>query len=240
MTKTTAHRLPGRPLAGRLFVLGALASVGSLPALACGGGQKPAETASAPSSTSVLDTSTPAAPASGAADSSSAAPASSDSAPSPLAQVLTTDSGQIQKIFDAASSAPAATLKPDGAKGGDALAKGVRDVAKKLSPGMQPDGPLAMGAVKEKQHLQTDVTLQPGKCYSIVGYSKKVKDLDLYLLLPPGILSGQDLTDDNKPIIGGAPQPMCPVSQTAITYKLDIFADSGGGDVAVQLFSKGQ
>jgi hypothetical protein len=231
MTMKTAH----------LFVLGALASVGSLPALACGGGQKPAETASAPSDNSVLDTAPPASAATAPADSSSAAPAAStDSSPSPLAQVLTTDTGQIQKIFDAANSAPAATLKPDGAKGGDPLAKGVRDVAKKLAAGMQPDGPLAMGAVKEKQHLQTDVTLQPGKCYSIVGYSKKVKDLDLYLLLPPGILSGQDLSDDNKPIIGGPPQPMCPVSQTAITYKLDIFADQGGGDVAVQLFSKGQ
>jgi len=232
MTKKTAH----------LFVLGALAGVGSLPALACGGGQKPAETASAPTDSSVLDTATPAASATGSpADSSSAAPAAStDSSPSPLAQVLTTDTGQIQKIFDAASAAPAATLKPDGAKGGDPLAKGVRDAAKKLPAGMQPDGPLAMGAVKEKQHLQTDVTLQPGKCYSIVGYSKKVKDLDLYLLLPPGILSGQDLSDDNKPIIGGPPQPMCPVSQSAITYKLDIFADQGAGDVAVQLFSKGQ
>lgn len=231
MTKTTAH----------LLAIVALAGAGSIPALACGGAQKPAETASAPSDTaSVLDQSTAAASASPAPADSSSAAASTDSAPSPLAQVLTTDSGQIQKIFDAASSAPAATLKPDGAKGGDALAKGVRDVAKKLPAGMQPDGPLAMGNVKEKQHLQTDVTLQPGKCYSIVGYSKKVKDLDLYLLLPPGILSGQDLTDDNKPIIGGAPQPMCPVSQTAVTYKLDIFADSGAGDVAVQLFSKGQ
>jgi hypothetical protein len=230
MTKTTAH----------LFVLGALAGVGSLPALACGGGQKPAETASAPTDSSVLDTA-PASSAAAPADSSAAAPAAStDASPSPLAQVLTTDSGQIQKIFDAANSAPAATLKPDGAKGGDPLAKGVRDVAKKLTAGMQPDGPLAMGAVKEKQHLQTDVTLQPGKCYSIVGYSKKVKDLDLYLLLPPGILSGQDLSDDNKPIIGAPPQPMCPASQSAITYKLDIFADQGAGDVAVQLFSKGQ
>ncbi|HEX8794860.1 MAG TPA: hypothetical protein VF765_28130 [Polyangiaceae bacterium] len=232
MTKTTAH----------LFVLVAFAGVGSLPALACGGGQKPAETASAPSDTSVLDQTPPASSAAAApADSSSAAAAAStDASPSPLAQVLTTDSGQIQKIYDAASSAPAATLKPDGAKGGDVLAKGVRDIAKKLPAGMQPDGPLAMGAVKEKQHLQTDITLQPGKCYSIVGYSKKVKDLDLYLLLPPGILSGQDLSDDNKPVIGGQPQPMCPVSQTPVTYKLDIFADQGAGDVAVQLFSKGQ
>jgi hypothetical protein len=232
MKKTTAQ----------LLALFGLAGVGVLPALACGGSPKPAETATAPSDSSAATDSAPAGSASSAlaspADSSSAAPADS-SPPSPLAQILTTDSGQIGKIFDAANSAPAATLKPDGAKGGDALAKGVRDAAKKLVAGMQPEGPLAMGALKEKGHLATDITLAPGKCYSIVGFSKKVKDLDLYLFVPPGILSGQDLTDDNKPIIGGAPQAMCPVSATPVTYKLDIFADSGSGDVAVQLFSKG-
>jgi hypothetical protein len=104
---------------------------------------------------------------------------------------------------------------------------------------MKPEGPLALGSVKEKQHLQTDITLAPGKCYSIVGFSKNVKDLDLYLFVPPGVLSGQDISDDNRPVIGGPPQPMCPVASSPITYKLDIFADSGGGDVAVQLFSKG-
>jgi hypothetical protein len=161
-------------------------------------------------------------------------------APTPLAQVLVTDAAVIQKGFDATVGAPAATLKPDGAKGTDALAKGVRDASKKLPAGMQPDGPMALGSLKEKQHLQTDVTLAPGKCYSIVGFAAKVKDLDLFLYLPPGMLSGQDLTDDNKPIIGGAPTPMCPVASTAITYKLDIFADVGAGDVAVQVYSKGK
>jgi hypothetical protein len=230
MNKTTAQ----------LFVLFGLAATGALPAIACAGAQKPADTASTDSG-GAASASPPADSALGAAsaapaDSSSAAPADT----SPLAQVLTTDSGQVSKIFDAASSAPAATLKPNGATGSDALAKGLADASKKLTPGMQPDGPMAMGSLKEKGHLQTDITLQPGKCYSIVGFSKKVKDLDLYLLLPPGVLSGQDLTDDNKPIIGGAPQPMCPVAATAVTYKLDIFADSGGGDVAVQLYSKGK
>ncbi|HEX3343608.1 MAG TPA: hypothetical protein VHS09_03505 [Polyangiaceae bacterium] len=229
MKKTTAS----------LLVVCGLAATGAVPTLyGCGGGAKPAATAGEPSG----DTSSLPEPA--VLATSSAAPADSSTAPandtSPLAQVLTTDAGQIQKIFQQAAAAPAATLKQNGATGGDPLAAGIRDAAKKLPAGMQPDGPLAMGSIKEKQHLQTDVTLAPGKCYSIVGYSKKVKDLDLYLLLPPGALSGQDLTDDNKPIIGGPPQPMCPVSPTAVTYKLDIFADSGSGDVAVQLFSKGK
>ncbi len=229
MKKTTAQ----------LLALFGLAGAGVLPALACGGTPKPADVPPTPSDTAAAtDSPLAAASASAApADTSSAAPA--DTAPSPLAQILNTDSGQVGKIYDAASSAPAATMKPAGAAGGDALAKGIRDAAKKLPAGMQPDGGMAMGSLKEKGHLQTDVTLAPGKCYSIVGFSKKVKDLDLYLFVPPGILSGQDLTDDNKPIIGGAPQAMCPVSTTAVTYKLDIFADSGSGDVAVQVFSKG-
>jgi len=225
MTKSVTHAL----------VLCAFVAAGSLPALsACGGGKKPADSP-APEASDTSSSESPLA--------SSAAPAASSAAPvdsAPLTQVLLTDSGQITKIFDAANAAPAATMKPNGATGGDALAKGVRDAAKKLAAGMQPDGAMAMGSLKEKQHLQTDITLQPGKCYAIVGYSKKIKDLDLYLLLPPGILSGQDLTDDNRPIIGGPPQPMCPVSSTPVTYKLDIFADAGSGDVAVQLFSKGK
>ena len=230
----------------KILVLTVFASAGLLPAAACGGGSAaapPAAGPSEPSATSPLDTAK-SPPATAASDSSlassaSSAPAPADTAPTPLGQVLLTDSGQIQKLFDAAKTAPTATLKNGGPTGNDPLAKGIRDVAMKLPPGMKPDGPLATGNLKEKQHLQTDLTLQPGKCYSIVGFSKKVKDLDLYLFVPPGILSGQDLSDDNKPVVGGPPQPMCPVGSNAITYKLDIFADSGSGDVAVQLFSKG-
>jgi hypothetical protein len=155
-----------------------------------------------------------------------------------LTAVIASDPTTIQKRFDDTSNAPAAALKSKGVTADDALAKGLREVARKVAPEMDPDGPLATGKVKEKQSLQTEVTLLPGKCYTIVGYSKKVKDLDLYLLLAPGILSGQDTTDDNAPVIGAAPQPMCPVATTPVTYKLGIVADQGAGEIAVQLYSK--
>jgi hypothetical protein len=221
------------------IALCAVAAAAVVPALyGCGGHSKPADTAGEPGSgaSAAEETSPPMALAS-PPDSSAAVAATPDT--SPLAQVLTTDPKEIQKIFEAANNAPAAVLTPNGAAAHDLLGKGIRDAARKLPAGMKPDGPLATGSLKEKGQLQTEITLAPGKCYSIIGYSKKVKDLDLYLFLPPGLLSGQDLTDDNTPIIGGPPQPMCPVSPTAVTYKLDIVADSGRGDVAVQLFSKG-
>jgi hypothetical protein len=166
----------------------------------------------------------------------SAAPAASTSAP--LASVMTTDASTVQRLFESTSRAPVAALHAKGDAAEDALAKGLREVAKRAAPGMEPDGALATGTLKEKQDLQTDVTLQPGRCYAIVGYSKKVKDLDLYLLLAPGILSGQDATDDSTPVIGGPPQPMCPVARTPVTYKLAIVADEGAGDIVVQLYSR--
>jgi hypothetical protein len=62
----------------------------------------------------------------------------------------------------------------------------------------------------------------------------------LNLLAPPFYvtLAGQDLTHNNTPAIGGSPNPMCPVIAFPLQYKLDVFARSGGGAVAVQLFSK--
>jgi hypothetical protein len=210
---------------------------------ACGGG-KPAESAaSAAQSASAPPVAEP--PSASVTQAPSMAPATEPatappaSAQAPLAAVLATDPVTIQKLFDDTTHAPAATLKTKGAEGGDVLAKGLRELAKRVAPGMEPDGPLATGKLKEKQSVQTDVTLEPGKCYAIVGYSKKVKDLDLYLLLS-GILSGQDTTDDSSPVIGASPQPMCPVAATAVTYKLGIVADQGAGEVAVQLYSKGK
>jgi hypothetical protein len=102
MTKTTAS----------LLVLCGLAAAGAVPALyGCGGGQpKPAATGGESTDSSALPEPAVLATASAApADSSSAA--ANDTA-SPLAQVLTTDPGQIQKIFQAAIAAPAAIPSP--------------------------------------------------------------------------------------------------------------------------------
>jgi len=224
----------------QLLVLSGIFGASLASAFGCGGPPAEAPTSSSASAEPAASASpaSSASPSASAAPASDAASASAAAGPSPLGSVLITDSAAVQKLFDAANSAPAATLKAGGASGADALSKGVRETAKSAAPGLNPDGPLAMGSLKEKQHLQTDVTLKPGKCYAVVGYSQKIKDLDLHLLLAPGILSGQDTTDDNKPVIGRGPDWMCPAAGTAITYKLDIFADDGAGDIAVQLYSK--
>jgi hypothetical protein len=227
----------------------ALAAV--LVGAACGGGAPaPAVPGPTPAAAPVAvengaSTAPSAAVASASAPAASPAPAEPSDAPagpasgsSPMTAPFILDPSNIQKLFDDTSHAPSAASKPNGAAGADPLAKGLREVATKALPGMNADGPLLTGNLKEKQNLQTDVTLQPGKCYAILGYSKKVRDLDLYLLLPPGILSAQDKVDDNTPLIGGPLEPMCPVATTPVTYKLGIVADQGAGEVVVQLYSK--
>ena len=110
------------------------------------------------------------------------------------------------------------------------------------APVRQPEGEALKTVRNEGQQAVIMVTLQAGKCYSIVGFSAPgaVKDLDLNLLAPPlyMTLAGQDLTRHNMPSIGAAPNPMCPVVMFPLQYKLDVFARSGSGQVAVQLFSK--
>jgi hypothetical protein len=129
---------------------------------------------------------------------------------------------------------------PGGAVAGDVTDAGLKLYATRVAPGMQPEGDQLKQSLTEGQHTVMMMTLQAGKCYTIVGFSAPgaVKDLDLNLLTPVMTLAGQDLTHNNTPTIGAAPNPMCPVFPIPIQYKLDVFAKSGSGQVAVQLYSK--
>jgi hypothetical protein len=163
-----------------------------------------------------------------------AAPAGAATAPGAA------DPSTVQELFDDTTRAHAAALKAKPAAGDPAapLVQGLSELAKRAAPGMDPDGPLATGTLQEKQSLQADVTFLPGRCYAILGYSREVKDVDLFLLLPPGILAGQDGTKGSTSVIGDPAHPICPVAAAPVTYKLRIVADQGAGDVAVQVYSK--
>jgi hypothetical protein len=218
-----------------LLALALLASLGVVPA-ACGGAKKPAEDASEAMGAASAEEKTTAAP-----DDSSSAPAASsaatggDSAP-PLGSVFGTGSSSDQKTFEALSSAPAAKLDKNGAKANDALAKKIREQAKKFATGMKAEGAMARATLKEGDRAQMDVSLEQGKCYAIIGAAEAgVTDLDLQLMVAPGVMSAQDPTDDELPMIGKAPNPFCPDSTTQ--YKLGLYAEKGGGAAAAQVFS---
>jgi hypothetical protein len=148
----------------------------------------------------------------------------------------------LQGILQGLQTAFQGTVVPGGALGGDPTDAGLKLYALKVAPGMQPEGDELKQNLTQGQHAVMMVTLQAGKCYSLVGFSAPgaVKDVDLNLLAPPlyMTLAGQDLTHNNTPVIGGAPSPMCPVLAFPLQYKLDVFARDGSGVVAVQLYSK--
>jgi hypothetical protein len=129
-----------------------------------------------------------------------------------------------------------------GSLGGDVADSGLKLLAARVAPGMQPEGDEMRQTLNEGQHAVMMVTLTAGKCYTVVGFSPPggVKNLDLNLLAPPFYmtLAGQDLTHNNSPTIGASPSPMCPVIMVPLQYKLDVFAQSGSGPVAVQVYSK--
>ena len=170
-----------------------------------------------------------------------ATPAPSGSAP-PLAP---TDPNSLQGILAGIQGAlqgqtkPNSSTQPSGTIA-DITDAGLRLQAMRVAPGMQPDGDEMKQSLTQGQHAVQMITLQAGKCYTIVGFSAPgaVTDLDLNLLAPPlyMTLAGQDLTHNNTPVIGST--PMCPVIAFPLQYKLDVFANKGSGVVAVQLFSK--
>lgn len=165
-------------------------------------------------------------------------PAPSGSATPPLAP---TDPASLQAILQGIQGAVQGTVAP-GAIPGDLTEAGLRAYAFKSAPGMQPEGDELKQNLGEGQHAVMMVTMQAGKCYTVVGYSAPgaVADVDLNMLAPPlyMTLAGQDLTHNNTPTIGAGGGAMCPVIAYPLQYKLDVFARKGSGVVAVQLFSK--
>jgi hypothetical protein len=184
----------------------------------------------------------------------------------PLGPIVTTDPAQLQAMFAQAAQAAQAFLQPPGsaapkpsgapapapAPGGmpgipggmptDLTDAGIRALALIHAQGMQPEGSQAKGQLAEGGHLEFMVPMQAGKCYTLIGFSPpgQVRNLDLNLLAPPfyNVLAGQDTSDDNSPVIGKGPNPMCPIVPVPLNYKVDIVAHAGAGQVGVQLYSR--
>lgn len=179
-------------------------------------------------------------PAQGQPQAAPGQPAPAGSAPpGPLAP---TDPASLQGILAGLQAAIPGQLATPGAMTLDPVEAGLKLLAAKDAPGMQPEGQELKQTLNEGQHTVMMLTLQAGKCYAIIGFSPlgAVKDLDLNLLAPPlyMTLAGQDLTHNNTPGIGAAPNAMCPVVPFPLQYKLDVLARVGSGPIAVQLYSK--
>jgi hypothetical protein len=89
------------------------------------------------------------------------------------------------------------------------------------------------GFLGSRQSVQQYVTMQAGRCYTILGVSGQgVNDLDLVLYNPNGKRVASDIGFDPTPAIRHC-------AEWPGAYKLEATVKRGGGEVAVQVFAAG-
>jgi hypothetical protein len=138
--------------------------------------------------------------------------------------------------------AGAAMMGQGGVGIGDPVEIGIKLAAGKYAAGMQPEGAISKDNLQAGGHKEMLITLQGGKCYTVIAFSPpgQVTNVDLHLLAPPlyNMMAGQDAFKDNTAVIGPGAQALCPIIPIPMQYKLDVNAVAGQGAVGVQLFSK--
>lgn len=153
---------------------------------------------------------------------------------SPIAPVGPEDAGA--PVQDAGGDL--ATVALDGA-----LDLAVSTLAAKDAPGMAPEGPAGRETLAEGAHFNMLVTLQPGRCYTVIATSPamQVAELEVKLLAPPmfTIEAGRSAAADKNPaVLGRGKAATCPILPIALPYKVDVIAKKGAGRILVQVFSK--
>jgi hypothetical protein len=161
---------------------------------------------------------------------------------SPMASSSAAPSGSTA-ASGSASAAPSASASALLAAGVDAaLDAAIVAQALKDAPGMTAEGGPGHETLQQGGHFGMVVTLQPGKCYTIIAMSAplQVSELDVHLfMLPLNLESGHSPpTDKNPAVLGRGAQRTCPVSPIAVPYKVDVSARKGAGRIAVGVFSK--
>lgn len=125
---------------------------------------------------------------------------------------------------------------------GDPVELGIKAAALKYAPGMQAEGAITKDTIQQAGHKEMLLTLQGGKCYTIIAFSPpgQVTNVDLHLLMPPfyNMMAGQDSFKDNTAVIGPNAQALCPMLPMPVQYKLDVEAMTGTGAVGVQVYAK--
>lgn len=149
--------------------------------------------------------------------------------------------------------APTVQLGPCDATMQVALQTAIEARKSELSPGMKAEGGFGCETVAEGGTLKLAVSLQPGRCYTILANSfPNVSELDMYLKpnLGPNpnpllaSLAGTVLAQDNETgaiaAIGSGKncyKNALPIP-IPIAGMIELTARTGGGPIAVQVFSK--
>lgn len=111
--------------------------------------------------------------------------------------------------------------------------------------GMKPQGDAFAGQFTTGQTLEQTVTLEPGKCYAVIGASLPggVTELDIKLVsqplppLPPVVLA-QDQTTGPNAVVGGSDSCFRNALPAPIPGKVIVTATGGQGISGAQIYVK--
>jgi hypothetical protein len=108
--------------------------------------------------------------------------------------------------------------------------------------GMSPEaGPFA-GTFQPEQTLEQDITIQPGKCYGVVGIGMGITELDVQIVLHqpplPPYTAQQDNQTGAKAVIGSGGNCYRSLLPAPTTAKVILIARAGTGIGMAQVFSK--
>lgn len=114
-------------------------------------------------------------------------------------------------------------------------------LAQSKAPGMKAVGGASAGMFQPGQCLETQVTLNPGKCYTAIASGVGVTELDVQLVVAAGPINqtiAQDNTTGATAVLGESPNCFKWLAPLASPVKLVLKASGGQGPAAVQLFEK--
>jgi hypothetical protein len=150
-----------------------------------------------------------------------------------------------------AQPAPAGTPAPQGSAGGAATPIAAAAMATPLllplqqqeAPGMQAEGQAFAGQFQEGQTLEQPLTLQPGKCYTVVAIGAGIQELDAMIAAQPlPQLPATPLAQDNasgaQATVGGKGSCFRNAAPLAVPAKVIIKATRGAGSAVAQVYVK--
>jgi hypothetical protein len=154
---------------------------------------------------------------------------------------VTGDPTALQNLIAGALAGGVAALS--GMTGGELgpIQAGINNKAKTAAVGMKPDGQLLSAKLAPGGHAEGTFTLQPGSCYTVIGFGGfGVFEYQLNLLsappLPPQVLAQSNVGVD--PVVGAGDQCIRNPTPAPMTVKIDMNILRGQGLVGAQVYKK--
>jgi hypothetical protein len=130
-----------------------------------------------------------------------------------------------------------------GANPADPISIGIQSNASQNAPGMNPDGSMVKLSLQQGQTSEGQVTLQPGKCYTLIGASSiGVLETEIKVTMPAPLntqVLGQNAAGMNPmPVVWGGGNCYRSPSPIAMPVRLEVTMKSGAGTIGIQAYSK--